>query len=136
MTVKLNAIGLVAADFERTIPFYERLGCTFEVDPGGTHADADLGGFRLMLDSAASAAESGLAGDDGPLTGHRPGFALAAQLDSPAEVDALFAELDADGQGVNQPFDAPWGMRYATVTDPDGTKVDLYAWLPGQGSGA
>jgi uncharacterized glyoxalase superfamily protein PhnB len=28
------------------------------------------------------------------------------------------------------PFDAPWGQRYATVLDPDGTSVDLFASLP------
>ena len=28
-----------------------------------------------------------------------------------------------------QPFDAFWGQRYATVLDPDGNPVDLYAAL-------
>ena len=32
--------------------------------------------------------------------------------------------------GLQEPFDAPWGMRYATVTDPAGNGVDLYADLP------
>lgn len=27
------------------------------------------------------------------------------------------------------PFDAPWGQRYATVLDPDGNHVDLFAPL-------
>lgn len=27
------------------------------------------------------------------------------------------------------PFDAPWGQRYATVLDPDGNGVDLFAPL-------
>jgi uncharacterized glyoxalase superfamily protein PhnB len=32
-----------------------------------------------------------------------------------------------------EPFDAVWGQRYATVLDPDGVHVDLYASLvPGQ----
>ncbi|WP_196453628.1 hypothetical protein [Planomonospora sp. ID82291] len=29
-----------------------------------------------------------------------------------------------------EPFDAFRGMRYATVADPDGTGIDLYAALP------
>jgi hypothetical protein len=27
------------------------------------------------------------------------------------------------------PYDAPWGQRYATVLDPDGNIVDLFAPL-------
>ena len=42
-------------------------------------------------------------------------------LGSPADVDALFERLtDAGHPGVLQPFDAPWGQRYATVTDING----------------
>ena len=32
---------------------------------------------------------------------------------------------------VKEPYDAFWGQRYATVHDPDGNAVDLYAALPG-----
>lgn len=59
--------------------------------------------------------------------GERVGF--ATRLTSPAEVDALYAELDANGLGKRQPWDAPWGMRYATVRDPHGVLVGLYADL-------
>jgi hypothetical protein len=46
-------------------------------------------------------------------------------------VDAKYAELiQADYRGIAEPFDAFWGMRYATVADPDGCGVDLYAALP------
>ena len=133
--MRINAVGVVAADFATTLGFYERLGCTFTTFPGGGHASADLGGFELMVDSAESMESFGLA-DAAPTAGPRPGVALAVQLDSPADVDALYAELDAAGQGLHQPFDAPWGQRYATVTDPDGTKVDLHSWLPGRAPGA
>ena len=37
-------------------------------------------------------------------------------------------ELTALGSGSHlAPFDAFWGQRYATVLDPDGVRVDLYA---------
>ena len=52
-----------------------------------------------------------------------------------AAVDQLYAQLDAEGYGRRPPWDAVWGQRYASVLDPDGTQVDLYAWLPGQPSG-
>jgi uncharacterized glyoxalase superfamily protein PhnB len=123
MTIRVNALGVVATDFAATLAFYTRLGCSFDPEAKAPHAEADLGGFRLMIDSPEM-----VPGEVGP----RHGIALAAQLDSPAAVDALYAELDTAGHGLTKPFDAPWGMRYATVTDPDGTRVDLYAWLPGQ----
>jgi uncharacterized glyoxalase superfamily protein PhnB len=54
--------------------------------------------------------------------------AIAFGLGSPAEVDALFERLTAAGHdGTLKPYDAPWGMRYATVADPDGIWVDLFA---------
>jgi uncharacterized glyoxalase superfamily protein PhnB len=37
--------------------------------------------------------------------------------------------VSAGVQGLQEPFDAPWGMRYATVADPSGNGVDLYANL-------
>jgi uncharacterized glyoxalase superfamily protein PhnB len=71
----------------------------------------------------------------------RPGWArgagspaafLAFELGSSAEVDAAYAELTGAGyRGSREPWDAFWGMRYATVLDPDGTGIDLYAPLSG-----
>ncbi|NKU98443.1 hypothetical protein GS889_13810 [Rhodococcus hoagii] len=46
------------------------------------------------------------------------------------EVDAVWSRLAEAGHGEVEPFDAPWGQRYATVTDPDGNGVDLFAALP------
>jgi uncharacterized glyoxalase superfamily protein PhnB len=79
--------------------------------------------------------------DTEKLTGMaRPGWArgsgspatfLTFELGSPAEVDAAYAELTGAGyQGSREPWDAFWGMRYATVLDPDGNGIDLYATLP------
>jgi len=33
-------------------------------------------------------------------------------------------------QGHVEPWDAFWGQRYATLRDPDGNGVDLFAALP------
>jgi uncharacterized glyoxalase superfamily protein PhnB len=65
-----------------------------------------------------------------PPTG--PGrVAIAFGLGAPGEVDAVFERLTAAGHpGTLAPFDAPWGQRYATVEDPDGTSVDLFAASP------
>jgi uncharacterized glyoxalase superfamily protein PhnB len=54
--------------------------------------------------------------------------ALAFACDSPADVDATYAALtDAGYDGHLAPWDAFWGMRYASVHDPDGLGVDLFA---------
>ena len=56
---------------------------------------------------------------------------LAFGLAEPASVDALFGRVTDSGHpGILESFEAPWGQRYATVTDPDGTLVDLYTPLP------
>jgi uncharacterized glyoxalase superfamily protein PhnB len=48
-------------------------------------------------------------------------------------VDKLFAELVAGGAIAHrQPWDAFWGQRYATLRDPDGYGVDLFAPLEGE----
>jgi uncharacterized glyoxalase superfamily protein PhnB len=127
VSVHIDAIGVVVSDMKQAIAFYERLGCSFPADASDTpHAESDLGGVRLMLDSAAALQEMGLSDDD---TGGGDRVALAARCDSPHDVDRLYADLAADGFGRREPMDAPWGQRYATVTDPDGTHVDLYAPL-------
>ena len=47
-------------------------------------------------------------------------------------MDRLYAELTEAGYaGQREPWDAFWGQRYATVGDPDGNAVDLFASLPG-----
>ena len=67
--------------------------------------------------------------------GHRRPVApegLAFLCDSPEEVDATYADLVAAGyEGHREPWDAFWGQRYATLRDPDGNGVDLFADLPG-----
>ncbi|MDT5019076.1 MAG: hypothetical protein QOD39_5236, partial [Mycobacterium sp.] len=57
-------------------------------------------------------------------------LALAFGVGSSAEVDTLFEKVTAAGHpGLLKPYDAPWGQRYATVADPDGNWVDLFAPL-------
>ncbi len=47
-----------------------------------------------------------------------------------ARFDLTYADLVGAGyRGHLEPFDAFWGMRYATVLDPEGDGVDLFATL-------
>jgi catechol 2,3-dioxygenase-like lactoylglutathione lyase family enzyme len=43
----------------------------------------------------------------------------------------LFTELKGLGYKVDRtPWDAPWGVRYAMVYDPDGNLVEIYSPRP------
>jgi uncharacterized glyoxalase superfamily protein PhnB len=130
MTARLDAIGLVVADMGRTLAFYRRLG--IEIPPEAdseSHAEVTLpGGLRLMWDTEASVRSF----DPGwTAPGGSPRTGLAFLCDDTAEVDAVYAELTGAGyDGQREPWDAFWGQRYATVGDPDGNPVDLFAPLP------
>lgn len=128
MTPKANALGLVVTDMAAATDFYQRLGLSFSHGSEG-HAEAELtSGFKLMLDTEASIAAF-TTGWTRP-TGS-PRGALAFQFDSPADVDAKYDELTKAGyHGEREPWDAFWGQRYASLLDPDGNGVDLYAVLP------
>ncbi|MGI5170824.1 VOC family protein [Spirillospora sp. CA-253888] len=131
MTPALNSIDIVVADLRAAIDFYARLGLAFTVDPAHPdHAGCDLpNGLHLMLDTEKFRASAQTKGWERP-TGDPRNF-LAFQFASPADVDAKYAELTGAGHaGVQEPWDAFWGMRYATVTDPDGNGIDLYCPLP------
>ncbi len=126
---RLDAIGLIVSDLQRSVRFYRRLGAPFpegsEASPHG-HAEAEVGGgMRLLLDTEASIAtfDPGWRAPSG-----EPRASVAFRCASAEEVDALFAEaLAAGGRAHREPWDAFWGQRYAQLRDPDGNGVDLYA---------
>lgn len=125
----MDAIGVVVTDMARTLAFYRLLGLEFpEGSEHGGHIEAVLaGGIRLMFDSEATM--KSFDADFVPPSG--PGrVALAFLCDSPSEVDALHDSVVAAGYTSRlAPFDAFWGQRYATVLDPNGVHVDLFAPL-------
>jgi uncharacterized glyoxalase superfamily protein PhnB len=126
-TPHIDAIGLVASDLDRTVAFYRALGCELPDPPGEDgHLEAQLGDFRLMIDT-----EEVMRSFDPNWQGTGSGrVTLAVACVSAAEVDRLHEELSALGSGSHlAPLDAFWGQRYATVLDPDGIRVDLYAAL-------
>ncbi|CAL9622478.1 hypothetical protein SUDANB176_05877 [Streptomyces sp. enrichment culture] len=129
MSARFDAVGLVVSDMAASVAFYRRLGFAF---PEGAetqgHAEAGLpGGLRLLLDTEETV-RSFHPEWKPPSGGGRASLAL--RCDGPEEVDALYAELVADGcHGELEPWDAVWGQRYAVVQDPDGNGVDLFAPL-------
>ncbi|MGB3484134.1 MAG: VOC family protein [Mycobacterium sp.] len=130
MSIALSSVvvEIVASDLERSLAFYRLLGLEVPA-AAGPHVEVELpGGNRLAFDT------------EDTIAGMHPGWvppqsagrvALAFEVTQPQDVDSLYSQLIAAGHpGTLEPFDAPWGQRYATVTDPDGTSVDLFAALP------
>lgn len=130
MTLTLGFIGIVTSDMPTSLAFYRTLGVPV---PRGAddahHVDAVLdNGVALAWDTVETI-QSFDPDYVVPTGGHR--IALAFDKGSPAEVDRAYAELVAAGYvGHVEPWDAFWGQRYATILDPDGNSIDLYAKLP------
>lgn len=131
MTLRPAVVELVVDDLAASLAFYRQLG--LDVPTGvedEPHVEVPFGGLRLAFDTVATIRS--MDPDWTPPTGG-PGMALAFECDTPAEVDETYARLVAAGVSVeHEPWDAPWGMRYAVVHDPDGNNVDLFAHLPGR----
>jgi catechol 2,3-dioxygenase-like lactoylglutathione lyase family enzyme len=130
MTPRFDLIGLAVADMAASLAFYRHLGLDLppeaDTEP---HVEVTLpGGLRMAwdrIDNIRSFDPDWVQ----PEGGNRIGIAFLC--DSPEGVDAMHAELTAAGyQSHKKPWDAFWGQRYATVLDPDGNSVDLFAPLP------
>jgi catechol 2,3-dioxygenase-like lactoylglutathione lyase family enzyme len=125
--MKLDAIGIVAEDLDRSIAFYRMLGLEFSRTPDMDHCEARAAsGLRVMLDSEELIKKlvSGWVRQRGNA------MVLAFDCGSAAQVDATYhAILAAGHRSKTTPWDAFWGQRYACVLDPDGNQVDLFAAL-------
>ncbi|SUE16419.1 mitomycin C resistance protein [Rhodococcus gordoniae] len=130
MTIHFSAVGLVVADLDRSFACYRVLGLDLPAEaPEVPHFEAMLpGGLRLMWDTVESVRSFDPTFE--PSSGS--GAALAFDCSSPSAVDETHAALiDAGCTSTKAPWDAFWGQRYASVLDPDGHTLDLFAALPG-----
>lgn len=124
----LDAVSVTSRDMAASRAFYTLLGFDFE---GGFDSEDHIepvrgaGEPRLMIDSAALMEKLH---SQAPRAPNHSMFAMLC--DSPAEVDTMAKRIgDAGFTVVSAPWDAFWGQRYATVADPDGYRIDLFAPL-------
>ena len=124
--MEIAAVAVSATDLRRAVAFYELLGFGFPpVEADTEHVESEAG-IRLMIDTPPVLQQMY---GEASRPGNIAGFAL--RFDTPAEVDRIAARIaEAGHEVVNPPWDAFWGQRYATVADPDGYRVDLFAALP------
>ena len=124
--MKLDAIGIVSRDMKESVRFYRLLGLDFP-DSDEDHIEAPASdGLRVMLDSEELMKQI----YPGWVRPVGQGIMLAFRCASPKNVDDVFRKVVAAGfKAKKEPWDAFWGQRYASVVDPDGNSVDLFAPL-------
>jgi len=120
---RISLITLGVADLDRATRFYEQcLGLPrLKKPPSVTFFE--LGKTWLALWSRENlAADAGLSAQGSGF----PGFSLAHNVRSPAEVDALLAHVAEQGAKVVKPaHPTDWGGYSGYFTDPDGF---LWRW--------
>ncbi len=132
--VTLDQLNIVCADPAASIAFYRRLGVDIPEQavwrtPTGIHhvGASDRSGdqaIHLDLDSAPFAQiwNTGWADRDDLRGRVVVGFSVPTR----AAVDDIYGDMTGAGyRGLQQPFDAFWGARYAIIEDPDGVAVGL-----------
>jgi catechol 2,3-dioxygenase-like lactoylglutathione lyase family enzyme len=126
MDLSLDLVGIVVRDMGASLEFYRSLGLDVP-ESAEAHVEATTpSGLRVAWDTAELIRQIDPDWTE-PSGGHR--VALAFLCPDPAGVDTKYEELAALGFGHRAPWDAFWGQRYASVKDPDGNQVDLFAPL-------
>lgn len=127
MSIQPDMIGLVVESLAASARFYRLLDLPVpDAAPGDGYVEVITpNGYRISWNSVSM-----VRGFDpewrAPNGSNR--VSLAFKCGSPDEVDAVHARIVQAGFASHKaPWDAFWGQRYATVLDPDGNTVDLFA---------
>jgi uncharacterized glyoxalase superfamily protein PhnB len=126
--VRISKLNIVAKKYEETLRFYRTLGVSFPQvlaqPPDTRHAEAaDHVGTSFSLDNPALAQ---IYNAEWRRTSANNSVLITVALPSREAVDATYATLVAEGhEGIQVPYDAFWGVRYAVVRDPEGNSVGL-----------
>jgi catechol 2,3-dioxygenase-like lactoylglutathione lyase family enzyme len=131
---RLDQINIVSGNLDASIAFYRRFGVEIAEDcvwrtPSGIHhvnagSHAASSTIQFDIDSIAFARlwNRGWQG----LEGLRGRVVVGFKLPSRTAVDAVYADLTGAGySGLQAPYEAFWGSRYAVIEDPDGIAVGL-----------
>ncbi len=124
--MSLDAVGIITDNIDRSIQFYKTVGVDVEKIGEGHYEGSTPSGVRIMLDTVELVKQINpdWAGSVGSA------IVLCFKQGSPGDVDKLYSDLTGAGfESVKGPWDAFWGQRYASVLDPDGNQVDLFAPL-------
>ncbi len=121
---QLRQITLVVGDTEASAAFYRELGLAVPDGAGGVHVEIPFAAPTASLELDHS--DSASLWNASWRTGHGTTVIVGLGVASRDAVDELYARVTGAGHpGVQPPFDAFWGGRYAIVADPDGNQVGL-----------
>lgn len=124
--MNLEALGIASKNIEESIKFYGAFGVEFSKLGDEHYEGVTSSGVRLMLDSVD------LMRKINPDWSYREGsnITLCHKCASSSDVDELFSKIITLGfESIKSPWDAFWGQRYASVRDPDGNQIDIFAEL-------
>jgi predicted enzyme related to lactoylglutathione lyase len=124
-TIRLSGVTLVVADTSASAAFYRLLGLGVPDEGPQPHIEIPNpdGPTEIDLDDAELAKSWGAAYRQ---PGGGPSAIVSLAVGTRDGVDELYERAVAAGHpGIQPPFDAFWGARYAIVADPDGNHVGL-----------
>jgi uncharacterized glyoxalase superfamily protein PhnB len=122
--IRLSMVTLVVGSTAASADFYRRLGLAVPEGDAGVHVEIPQTAAPLSLE--LDAAESAGLWNASWRSGRGTNVIIGLALPDRATVDRLYAEVTGAGHpGVQPPFDAFWGGRYAIVADPDGNQLGL-----------
>ena len=117
MEQRVSLVTLGVRDLARSRRFYEALGWQTGAGPDDDVVFFRTGGAILALWGRDELAEDSAVTDSGGWGG----IALAHNVRSPAEVDAVLAEAEAAGATIGRPgAETFWGGYSGVFLDPDG----------------
>lgn len=132
MAIIPHTIDIVVAHMGNALAFYRTLGLAV---PEGMDDNE-----QVQVETPGGATLGFLT--EALMKGHNPYWVdpigqrvtFACRCDNAAEVDAAYARVTVAGyEGRQEPWDSPWGQRYAMLGDPDGNRVDLFAAIAPEG---
>jgi catechol 2,3-dioxygenase-like lactoylglutathione lyase family enzyme len=116
---RFGGFSVATRDAAASAGFYRALGLVVEDKHGGGRTCVDAPNQHFDLDDAEAVPQWNAGWNGSSVT-------LGFEVDDADQVDAVVERLRALGYAVQQePYDAPWGRRYAVVQDPDGNPIGL-----------
>ena len=112
--MKLDMVGIIVNDMTQALSFYQTLGFNVLGEASPDYTELQNNGVRISLNSLQM------------ITGVY-GFAPSQTA---AEVDNTVKKMSQAGYIVfKEPWNAPWGQRYAIIKDVDANLISLFAPL-------
>src|SRR3954463_14073505 len=121
-----STISIISRDPAASIAFYQLLGLDLDDHSGGGDIVHSTVRGNKPADLDVDSHNLGEIYHAGVRAGRSRGVVIGFSVDTRQDVDAAYERLTAAGhEGLQVPYDAFWGARYAIVADPDGNDVGI-----------